>query len=499
MNDLFALLPLFSVAVFGLLLLLIEAFAKDRLDWEILSGSVFGVALLAAIGGVIAPVEPALVSEGITRYLAVDRGAFLSDGLIALGGLLTVLAAGPYLREHRLERVEAYFLFLFAAFGGMVFARAEDLITLFIGLELMSLAVYALVALRRTSARAVEGAVKYFLLGSFGGAILLFGSALIYGAAGTTGFAGIREALDAAQIDESLFILGTVMLMAGLALKVAAAPFHTWAPDAYQGAMIPVTGFMSAVVKTAAFAALVRVLAALYLGTSLMEPSTGLPLLLGALALLSMIVGNLGALRQQNIKRLLAYSGVAHAGYLLLGIASLFANPEANSAAVYFYLFTYAAGSALAIASLISFGSRGLEAVEIDDLAGLGRRHPLLAFPMAVAMFSMLGFPPTGGFFGKLLVFRGAAEAGGFFAFLALAAILLSVVSAFYYLRVVVSLYYGEPVKDASGDPIEAKPMAKDASLTLALGLGVLIVIALGVYPGPLVELAASAAKGLLG
>lgn len=499
MNDLSAILvaysPLVSVAALGLILLVVEAFVKERLDWEILTGSVFVVALLAAIGGIVAPIDAALVPESATRYLAVDGGAFLSDALIALGGLLTALAAGPYLKEHGLERVEAYFLILFSSLGGMVFARADDLITLFIGLEMMSLGVYALVALRRTSARAVEGAVKYFLLGSFGGAILLFGSALIYGAAGTTELAGIRAALDAANVDEALFILGTVMLLSGLALKIASAPFHSWAPDAYQGAMIPVTGFMSAVVKMAAFAALIRVVASLYVGTSFMEPSTGLPLLFGGLALLSMLVGNLGALRQDNIKRLLAYSGVAHAGYLLLGVASIFANPEANTAAIYFYLFTYAAASALVIASLISFGSRGLEAVEIGDLAGLGRRHPWLAFPMAVGMFSMLGFPPTGGFFGKLLIFRGAAEAGGLFALLALAAITLSVVSAFYYLRVVVSLYYGEP---AEGQP-EAKPMAKDASLGLALALGVLLVIALGVYPGPLVELAASAAKGLLG
>lgn len=495
MNDFFALLPLFSIAAFGLLLLVVEAFAKERLDWEILTGSIFGVALFAAIGALFAPVDASGVTESITRYLSVDRGAFLSDALIALGGLITALAAGPYFKEHGLERVEAYFLLLFSALGGMVFARAEDLVTLFIGLEMMSLGVYALVALRRTSARAVEGAVKYFLLGSFGGAILLFGSALLYGSAGTTSLVGIREALDASDVVESLFVLGTVMLLGGLAIKVAAAPFHTWAPDAYQGAMIPVTGFMSAVVKTAAFAALVRVLAVLYVGTSLMEPSTGLPLLLGGLALLSMLVGNLGALRQENIKRLLAYSGVAHAGYLLLGVAAIFANPEANAAAVYYYLFTYAAGSALVIASLISFGSRGREAVDVGDLAGLGRRHPWLAFPMAVGMFSMLGFPPTGGFFGKLLVFRGAAEAGGIFAFLALAAILLSVVSAFYYLRVVVSLYYREPEEGQ----LEAIPMGSDASLSLAIGLGTLLVILLGIYPAPLVEFASLAARGLLG
>lgn len=492
MTALFALAPLVLLLVGGLLIMLVDAFAKERVEVSALVSTLLGASFVVAAGSLLADPNPSGLPAEITRYLAVDATGYFTDVVLTVAALIATLAAGSYLREHELERPEIYLLLLLSTFGAMVLARAADLIVLFIGLETMSLAVYGMIAMRRNNARSIEAATKYFLLGSFAAAIFLFGAALLYGTTGGTSIAAIRDAIRGGHAEPALVMLGLVFTLAGFAFKVAAAPFHGWAPDAYEGAMIPVTGFMSVVVKAAAFASLLRVFTGVFGDPLLMHPTTGWPTLVAALALLSMLVGNLGALGQKNIKRILAFSGIAHAGYVLVGFASLHAVPEDATAAILYYFLAYAGGTGLALASLVAFGSKGLEAVDVDDLVGLGKRHPLLALPMAIAMLSLLGIPPTAGFFAKLFLFQAAAQAGGIFAWLALAGVALSVVSGFYYLRIVVALYASEPAEGA----VVARPM-RSGYVLLAMVFGSALVVKLGVMPGLYLDLALEAGRGL--
>ena len=295
----------------------------------------------------------------------------------------------------------------------MVLARAVDLLSIFLGLETMSLGAYALVAYRRTSARAVEGAVKYFLLGSFAAAILLFGSALLYGATGHTDLAGIQQVVAAGEADPTLAVLALVMLIVGLAFKLGAVPFHMWVPDAYEGACTPVTTFMSVGVKAAAVAVLVRVLVGAFGDPASMGLYTGWTPVIVLLAVATMVYGNLAALAQTSVKRMLAYSSVAHAGYILVGLAAVHEVGSFAVSSVLYYIAAYTVSNVLAFGSLILMGSKGKEAVSYDDLAGAGRRHPMAAFPFVIGVLSLLGMPPTAGFFGKYYVFSAAVQAGG--------------------------------------------------------------------------------------
>src|SRR5690606_21346937 len=270
--------------------------------------------------------------------------------------------------------------------------------------ETLSLGVYAMVAFRRSSARSVEGAMKYFLLGSFAAAILLFGSALAYGATGHTDFAGISEVVRAGGANVSVVLLALVLLIVGLAFKVSAVPFHMWTPDAYEGAVTPATSFMSVAVKSAAFAVLVRVLITGFGDPASMDAAGGWPALIAGLSVLTMIVGNFAAVVQSSVKRMLAYSSIAHAGYVLLALAAAHAVGESAISAVFFYLLAYTVSNSLAFGSLILLGSYGKESVSYADLAGAGRRHPLAALPMLLAVLSLMGFPPTAGFFAKYYV-----------------------------------------------------------------------------------------------
>ena len=316
--------------------MMVDAFAKERAEL----GMVTAVSLAAA-GGISLAL---LMREGgmtalppeIGNFLAVDKMALFFDVVICLGGALSALLAGGYLNEHGHDRGEFYVLIIFSAFGAMILARSVDMLSLFLGLETMSLAVYCMVAFRRTSKRAVEGAMKYFLLGSFAAAILLFGAALLYAATGHTDFVGIAASIDSGAADTRLVLFGMLMVIVGLAFKVSAVPFHMWTPDAYESAVTPATTFMSVAVKSAAFAVFVRVMMVCFGSEATMNDTAGWPPLLAGIAVLSMIYGNIAALAQQNIKRMLAYSSIAHAGYILLGIA---AAPSFGMAAPTFHLF----------------------------------------------------------------------------------------------------------------------------------------------------------------
>jgi len=437
------------------------------------------------VAGVVSP-------ELVTRYLAVDQLGLFFDIVICVGAGLSALLAGGYLKEHGLERGEFYVLLIFTAFGAMVLARAVNLLSVFLGLETMSLGAYALVAYRRTSARAVEGAVKYFLLGSFAAAILLFGSALLYGATGHTDFAGIGEAVSSGAAEPTLTVLALVMILVSLAFKVGAVPFHMWVPDSYEGAVTPVTTFMSVAVKAAAFAVLVRVLAGAFGDQVSMDLFTGWTPVVVMLSVVTMVWGNLAAIAQSSVKRMLAYSSVAHAGYVLVGLAATFEVGSTAVSSVLYYVAAYTVSNVLAFGSLVLMGSKGKEAVSYDDLAGAGRRHPAAAVPFVVGVLSLLGMPPTAGFFGKYYVFNAAVQAD--LVWLAVVGVLASAVGAFYYLKVIVYLLMREPEEDA---PI-AVPM-RSAYVTAALVVAGYYVVRMGVTPGRYLDFAVSAASGFLG
>ncbi|HJK98028.1 MAG TPA: NADH-quinone oxidoreductase subunit N [Polyangiaceae bacterium LLY-WYZ-14_1] len=484
-----AMLPLLMLAVGGLAVMLVDAFTEDRAGLAVLTTILFIAAGGLSFGLWVNGPEPAAVPELVTRYLAVDRMALFFDLVICLGGALTAMLAGGYLREHHQDRGEFYVLLIYSAFGAVVLARAADLLTIFLGLETMSLGVYCMVAFRRTSPRSAEGAVKYFLLGSFAAAILLFGSALLYGATGHTDLDGIRAGIASGNADPRLVLIGVLMVIVGLAFKVSAVPFHMWTPDAYEGALTPATSFMAVAVKAAAFAVTIRVLAVGFSDPALSNGATGWPPVLAAIAAATMIVGNAAAIVQSSVKRMLAYSSIAHAGYTLIGVvASYEVGSEALSAVLY-YMPAYAVSKTLAFGALILAGSEGKEAVSYEDLAGLGRRHPLVAIPFVIGLLSLMGFPPTAGFFGKYYVFNAGLQAGTGLVWLVMIGVLTSAVAAFYYLKVIVYLYMREP---APGAPV-AVPM-KSGFVTTALLVSTFLVLALGIDPAGYLDMALAAA-----
>ncbi|HHH29938.1 MAG TPA: NADH-quinone oxidoreductase subunit N, partial [Polyangiaceae bacterium] len=374
--------PLLIVAVGGLAMMMVDAFTKERAELSIVSAVIlFGAGAMSLglwFGG------PTVVEPGVIgSYLAYDGLAHFLDLVICGTGGLAALLAGGYLREHRIERGEFYVILLFSTFGAMALARAADLVTVFIALETMSLGIYGLVAYRRASPRSVEAAIKYFLLGSFASAILLFGMALLYGATGHTSIHEIAHVVQAGEAPATLLFMSMLLITVGLAFKVSAVPFHAWAPDAYEGAVTPVATYMAVVAKAAVFGVMFRLLLEALGDSSIANDGIGWPPALMALAVITMVVGNLSALGQKNIKRMLAYSSISHAGFLLLGMVATFElGPQGiGMRSVLFYLAAYAVSNVLAFGSLIAIGSYGKEAVSYEDLAGAGRRHPWIALP----------------------------------------------------------------------------------------------------------------------
>ena len=376
-------------------------------------------------------------------------GMFVHDGFTVFFTLLfcgitavSVLLSWDYVKRTGIHQVEYYALLLSSTLGMILMAASNDLITIFVGLELMSLALYVLVGFRRGRLESNEAALKYFLLGAFSTGFLLYGIALLYGATGTTNLAAMTAFLAGSPVlHNPLLLIGSLLLLAGFAFKVAAVPFHMWTPDAYEGAPTTITGYMSVGAKAAAFAALLRVV----LG-ALGELQMDWRPILTWLAILTMTVGNVTALLQHNLKRMLAYSSIAHAGYVLVAVAA--GGPEGASAGL-FYLAVYALMNLGAFGLLSVLGRGREERVLIADLAGLGFRQPFLALAMAVFMLSLGGIPPMAGFMGKVYVFSVALRAG--LIPLVVVGVLNSVVSIYYYLRVTVALYMQEP----QGEPVE--------------------------------------------
>jgi len=430
-------------------------------------------------------------AEG-TRWMGslnVDAAALAGFALIAAGGFFASLMAGGHLDELGADAGGFFPLLMLTAAGAMVFVAAWDFATFFIGLETMSLGAYALTGFRVVSPRSVEGSMKYFLLGSFASALLLYGLALLYGESGSMELDVVGRALDGAAARRPTVTLGAILVVSGLCFKVAAVPFHMWTPEAYQGAPTPATGFMATVVKAAAFIAAVRFVGNALPDEALAGPPCGWAAVFYALSIATMFWGNLAALRQKNVKRMLAYSSIAHAGYLLVGVTAGWVYPAAAgragwsfppvvTGAILYYLAAYVAANAGAFAVVSLNCKGGNEATDIEDYRGYARRHPFAAVAMGVFMLSLLGIPPMGGFFGKLYLFRVAVEGNLWVP--VLLGMIASAISAYYYLGVIVVMFMKEREGEAPGaEPISSNQIA--AAIILALAA----VLCLGLAPSP--------------
>ena len=468
--------PEIVLAIFGTLVMVLEPLTGDgkgeKPQLRFLAVAGFALAIVASV---LAYADSGLAFHDMLR---VDGFATFFRVLVCGVGLLTVLAASGYLVRERHENGEFYALLLFSTAGQSIMAASNELIVLFIGLEISSIASYILAGFQRDDKRNNEAAVKYFLLGSFATAFLLYGVAWIYGLAGSTNLDVIRAFLNGTGWNSTLVGMAAGLMFVGLAFKVSAAPFQAWAPDVYQGAPSPVSAYLSAGPKAAAFAIFLRVFITAF--SPLAERWE--PVVWGS-ALLTMIIGNFAALQQTNIKRMLAYSSIAHAGYSLVAVATHSAH---GTAAVMFYLAAYALMNVGAFAVVSHLARRGEKHVLVTDLSGLGERQPLTAALLTVFMLSMIGIPLTAGFFGKFYIFKAAMEHG--FVWLTVAGLLTSAVGAWYYLQVLVMIWMREP-----GEAVEAiQPLGP--CLRAALVLSAVGTFVLGVFPGFVLDAAEKSA-----
>jgi NADH-quinone oxidoreductase subunit N len=472
-----ALLPEIVLTGWGLVLLLVVA-ARHRTAEDLrLAGWITFAALISTSGVVGWLWGNDAHAAGIPTMIAVDDFRFVTDWVFLGTAALTVLLSFAYLEREQLLAPEYYVLLLFATVGMMLLGGGEDLMVIFLGLELMSVCVYVLAGINRRSPSGAEAALKYFLLGAFASAFLLYGMALTYGATGTTNLTLIGAQVRTLGLGQStMLLLGAGLLLIGFGFKVAAVPFHMWAPDVYDGSPTPIAAYMAVAVKAAAFTSLFRVLTESFAGVAGWHP------IVWWLAAITMAVGNLTALAQRTVKRMLAYSSVAHAGYLLVAVST---GTSVGSAAFIFYLVAYALMTLAAFAILAAKGRNGERDVLIDDLAGLGARRPALAFALAVCMLSLLGFPGTAGFIGKWYILMAAIDAGQ--GTLAALLVIASVISAGYYLPVVMAMY----MKDASSEQshVDVRLGRLAGGVVAAAVAGLLV---LGVQPSRLLALAQS-------
>jgi len=468
-------LPSLILSCFGMLLLLIGVFSKPGRTSHIAWISIIGL-VVAAFFTVKAWGSPA---ESAFAYQVIqDSYALFFNAIFLVSAALTILMSDDYLKREGYAVGEYYGLILFTTAGAMWMASATDMMTLFLGLEVLSVSLYVLAGFFRRDPRSNEAGLKYFLLGAFSTGFLLYGMALLYGVVGTTNIADIGLYLGAhkGMLTSPMTIAGMLLLLTGFLFKIAIVPFHMWTPDVYEGAPTPITAFMSAGPKAAAIAGLLRVLLLAF--APLQEQWTAL---FWILAVLTMTAGNLLAISQTNIKRMLAYSSVAHAGYAMVGLVA--ANTIGLSGILY-YMLAYAFMNIGAFAVLTLAGKQGEENLTLKGFAGFGYKRPFLGVAMCVFLFSLMGLPPTAGFAGKFYVFAGAIEAG--YIGLAIIGVLNSALSLYYYLRVMVSMYFNEPTEDFSWVSMPVGAM-------LCILLAIAGVIYLGVIPQQVMELAKAA------
>jgi len=457
-------LPLVIVAVAAIIVLL----AGVRVDDTESEG--LGLVALAALAVAFVFALGILGQYGVAfaGAISIDSFSGFFELVILIAAMFTVLMSLDYAAENRIPGAEYYSLMLFSTLGMMLMATAGDLIVIFLGLETMSIPVYVLAGIMRRNARSNEAAIKYFLLGAFSTGFLLYGIALVYGATGTIKLGPIHTALATGALGANpLLLLGIGLMVVGFGFKVAAVPFHMWTPDVYEGAPTPVTAFMAVGVKLAAFAAFVRVFLVDF-------PALGVhwQSVLWVVAALTMTGGNLIAVVQTDIKRMLAYSAIAHAGYLLLAMAA----GVQSGPAILYYLLGYAFTNLGAFAVVIALERRGEVTNQISDFRGLAVRQPLLAAAMTIFLLSLTGVPPMAGFVGKFFIFTEALHQG--YTGLVVIAVFNSVASAYYYFYVLVAMYMQE-------GGVEVERMSKRPALVAAIGLAALATILIGIYPQP--------------
>jgi len=473
--DILGVLPELIWCGFGVFLMLLQPFLKNRQ----------ALTFFAMLGASLGTLSTFFAGSGIGfgGLVMFDTYSLFFHWLVGLVSFLVILSADSYLQREGLDSAEFYALILFATAGMGVLASAQELLTAFIGLEMSSISSYILAGYRRDSIKSSESAMKYFLLGSFATAFFLYGIALVYGVTGSTALGKLADA----DPSSTLLHLGLTLILVGLGFKVAAAPFQVWTPDVYEGAPTPVTALFSAGPKAAAFALLLRIFATVHAATTYWFWA------FWVLAALTMFVGNLGAVVQSNVKRLLAYSSIAHAGYILVAMASVTTlaaderlGPIGAYAAVLFYLLSYSLVSVGAFTIVSELGGRGERYLTVDDLAGLATRQPFTAATLAIFLLSLLGLPITAGFLGKLYIFTAALNSNLYW--LAVLMAINSVIGAYYYFRVIVVMYMHEYKGPLPADA----PTGLSATALMVVAVTVIATIYLGLWPNQILALLTS-------
>jgi NADH-quinone oxidoreductase subunit N len=480
---LWALLPEIVLSLWAMLVLLVDVFQKGSRS----EPSRPIVAWLAVAGIVVTAVANGwlltLSETGAPGMVAIDGFRVFANFVFLIAALMAMLISMGYLDRHDLNRGEFYVLIMYAVVGMMIFAGARDLILMFVALELMSVSIYVLVGFNRRDPRSAEGALKYFLLGAFASAIFLYGIALTFGATGTVNLVEIGALVGpGAPATSPLLIPGIALLAIGFLFKVAAVPFHVWAPDAYDGAPTPVTALMATGVKAAAFAAFIRVFVLTFGGIS-----EHWEVVIAGVAVLTMLVANLVALTQGSVKRMLAYSSIGHAGYLLVAVVAANA---LGAAAFLFYLLVYTLMTAGAFGIVIANARGTRERVALDDFAGYGWQQPLMGAAFSIFLLSLAGFPLTGGFIGKLFILQAAIDAGQ--QWLAVVLVLASLISYFYYLRVIIVMY----MRPAPSED-EHRALALTAPGRTAVAFAAVAVLILFFWPAPVLDAAQQSVAAL--
>lgn len=484
LSDLAVILPELMVVLAACTILTLDPVTPlERKDWLAWAGLGF---LVLCFGMTAWHMDATRVA--FSDLVVVDPYASFWKLLLYVVTGLTILLSTSYLREERIHLAEYYGFILLSLVGMMVMVSARDLLVIYLGTELMSIALYVLVGVRRFETRSIEASAKYFVLGSFSSGILLYGISLLYGTAGSTRLPAISKAVEAGGLENPGVLMAMIFLVVGFGFKIAVVPFHMWTPDVYQGAPTSVTAFLAVASKVASFAAFLRVFLE---GLGGFKPNWNVLFL--AVCIATLILGNIVAIVQTNIKRMLAYSSIAHAGYALIGVVVAgwiipdrsVASFGVSSVMLYMAVYAFMTLGAFTIVAVLRRG--GLEGDEIEDFAGLSQRHPLGALLMLAFMVSLAGIPPTAGFIGKFYLFLAAVQAG--LAWLAVVAVLFAAVSAFYYLRVVMVMYMREP-ETVGG--LETKLVASPA-IAVVLACAIAGVVLLGLYPNPLVAVTTSA------
>lgn len=475
-SDYFRFLPEILLSLFGIAIMMLEAVSKGKrayLGMVALVG--IGVAFVANIAAY------SDLGSAFQHMMVVDAYATFFRGLVLAVGALCILSSISYLDREGAQGGEYYALILFSIVGQCILATSTDLIMVFIGLEISSIATYILAGYLRDDRRNNESALKYFLLGSFATGFLLYGVAWIYGMLGTTNLDAIRTSLEADMSSPRIVqvvAVAAALIFVGLGFKVSIAPFQMWAPDVYQGAASPVSAFLSAGPKAAAFAVFFRIFM-----TSFRPMNDRWIFLVWGCALATMLIGNFGALLQTNVKRMLGYSSIAHAGYVLVALT---ASSEVGVAAAMFYLASYALMNVGAFAVISHIAARNERFVKVEDLSGLGRRQPVLAALFALFVFSLIGVPLTGGFFGKFYVFQAALHSN--LVWLTVLGLINSAIAAFYYLRMIVAIYMHEPGEAT------VKIAAPSLGLNVAIWASAIGTLLLGIFPSYLLQFASISA-----